>query len=473
MVQSGNFGYLHIYIWEWIALPFYLFVIFFIAKLHQKKKLEEMPIYKYYIKAIFIKIFGGIVFALIYFYYYQGGDTLSYYESGMTMRNLLFHSISGWASNEFGGASPQNYTLFNPHTGYPLFYMYGDPQTFMVIRLINPLMIFSINGFILTTVLVSWISFFGMWKLFLVFSAHYPHLKKYFFIAILCFPSVVFWGSGILKDSITLSSSGWIVYCVYNVFLLRKKILFHSILLLLFGMIILAIKPYIIFALLPGSLMWTFSHRIYKIKNIVFKLLIVPFIFTLCIASGYLIVQNLGDRMGKFSVDKINTTAFVTEEDLKQDYYNGHSFDLGKFDPTIGGYAKIFPKAFVAGTYRPFIWEAGNAVMLISGLENAFLLYLTLLVLIRTRVFRIFKRLFREPLLFFAFSYFVFFAFAVGLTTSNFGALVRFKIAYLPFFASCLYILSQKAEQPAYSEEEEYEQDEEKGPNYLAGAHTY
>ncbi|HXP48429.1 MAG TPA: hypothetical protein VN922_00660, partial [Bacteroidia bacterium] len=71
------------------------------------------------------------------------------------------------------------------------------------------------------------------------------------------------------------------------------------------------------------------------------------------------------------------------------------------------------------------------------------LLYLTFLTLVRVRL-RIFKRLFKEPLLFFAFSYSVFFAFAVGLTTSNFGALVRFKIAYLPFFTACLYILSWK-----------------------------
>lgn len=235
--------------------------------------------------------------------------------------------------------------------------------------------------------------------------------------------------------------------------MLKRKILYHLLLLIPFIFVILYIKPYILFALLPGSLMWIFSQRIYKIQNSLIKFLAVPLIFTICLGGGYFIVKKLGNYMGKFSIEKITTTAEVTEKDLKQGYYGGHSFDIGSFESTPSGYAKIFPKAFIAGAYRPFIWESGNIVMLISGIENAFLLYLTFLSFKRSGL-RIFKRLFREPLLFFSFSYSIFFAFAVGLTTSNFGALVRFKIAYLPFLVSCLYILSMKTNQAGYIEEE-------------------
>ncbi len=154
--------------------------------------------------------------------------------------------------------------------------------------------------------------------------------------------------------------------------------------------------------------------------------------------------------MGKFSIEQISKTAQITESDLKQDYYGGHSFDIGNFEPTPAGYLKVFPKAFVAGAYRPFIWESGNIVMIMSSLENTFLLFLTLLIFIRNSPYNILKRLFKEPLLFFSFSYSVFFAFAVGLTTANFGALVRFKIAYLPFFVACLYILSRKEKKAEY-----------------------
>jgi hypothetical protein len=47
-----------------------------------------------------------------------------------------------------------------------------------------------------------------------------------------------------------------------------------------------------------------------------------------------------------------------------------------------------------------------------------------------------------HPFVFFAFTYSVLFALLVGLSTSNFGALVRFKIAFLPFFYCALVILN-------------------------------
>jgi len=449
MVPSENFGYLYIYLWEWLALPFYLFAILFMGRIYQMRKQKEDSLYDYYLKGLGIKLFGGIGFAVIYFYYYQGGDTTSYYESALAMKNLMFHSFPDWLSNEFGAASPENYSKFTAQTGHPLHYMYYDPQTLMVIKIITPLMIPSLGGYLISTLLLAWLSYSGLWRLFMVFSAYYPNLKKYFFISILCFPSVIFWGSGILKDTITLSCSCWLVYCIFNVFIMRRKVLKYLFLMIPFFIVILFIKPYIIMALMPGSLMWIFSQRIYKIKNGLVRFLIVPFIFLVCFAGGYILLKSLGSIMGKFSIDRISTTAKVTEEDLKQDYYGGHSFDLGTFENTPTGYMKIFPKAFIAGTYRPFLWEAGNVVMLLSGLENTYLLYLTFLMFKRTGITNIFKRLLKEPLLFFAFSFSVFFAFAVGLTTSNFGALVRFKVAYLPYLASALFILSAKTEEEA------------------------
>ena len=41
----------------------------------------------------------------------------------------------------------------------------------------------------------------------------------------------------------------------------------------------------------------------------------------------------------------------------------------------------------------------------------------------------------------FSFVFAIFFAFAVGLTTSNFGSLVRYKIPSLPFFLASLYMI--------------------------------
>jgi hypothetical protein len=472
MVVSYNFGHLYIHLWEWISLPFYLLIIYFISKYYQERRIAKNPVYKFYQRGLYIKILGGIFFALIYYYYYKGGDTFSYFESAMVMKNTMFESFSAWFKNEFGQANDANFSLFTNHTGYPLPYMYNDTQTFAVIRLINPLLILSFNGYLITSILVAWISYSGVWRLFLVFTNYYPHLKKQLFITIVCFPSVIFWASGILKDTITLCCTGWAVYAIYKAFIERKGVIRYLLILLVSLYLILLIKPYIILALLPGTLIWVFSQKIQKMHNILLKVLIIPAIFVACFSGAYYLVKNLNGYLGKFSIEKIEKTALVTSNDLKQSYYGGHSFDIGPIDNTLAGYAKIFPKAFTAGAYRPFIWESSNIVMLFSGIENMYLLYLTFIILVKVR-FNVIKRILREPMLIFAMGYSIFFAFSVGLTTSNFGALVRFRVAYLPFFASALLVLRHKKGTLPEASVEESNTDLDTRESYTPGLQTY
>ena len=82
--------------------------------------------------------------------------------------------------------------------------------------------------------------------------------------------------------------------------------------------------------------------------------------------------------------------------------------------------------------------------MFISGLENTLILILTITSIVQMNMISFFKKLLREPILFFALSFSMFFAFSVGLSTANFGALVRFKIAYLSFFLCSLFILIKR-----------------------------
>lgn len=447
MFTTDYFGTITIQLWEMLALPAYLLIIYIIANRYKQKKIEQNPVYKFYVWGLFAKIVGGIGVVVVYMYYWSGGDTTAYYESSAAMKNLLISSPMDWFVNEFGKDTPEHYSLFSLATGYPLDYMYYDPKTYMVIRLVNPLMLLTFNSFLLTTIILDWITYTGMWRLFIVFSNHYPNRSNLFALAILFFPSVLFWGSGILKDSITLSCTGWVVYCIYKVFVVKQRNPIYLIMLISFLLVILFIKPYIILALFPGTLMWIFSNRIAAIQNVAFKILIVPLIMCISIGGGIFALSFLGQDMGKFALDNIATTLVVTQNDLKQSYYHGHSFDIGITDPTPLGLLKKSPEAIIAGLYRPFLWESGNAVMLLSGLENTLILILTITSILRTNLFSFFRKLLQEPILFFSLSFSIFFAFSVGISTANFGALVRFKIAYLPFFLCSLFILLKTKEE--------------------------
>ena len=133
----------------------------------------------------------------------------------------------------------------------------------------------------------------------------------------------------------------------------------------------------------------------------------------------------------------------MTQQDLKQDYYNGSSFDIGSFEPTIAGMMSKVPAAMAVGLFRPYVWEARNIVMVASGLEN--LLYLCLVAFLTYKIVRSPRRFFallgNYPILTFLLCYVLFFSVMVGLSTSNFGALVRFKIPFMSSYLALILIL--------------------------------
>jgi hypothetical protein len=79
--------------------------------------------------------------------------------------------------------------------------------------------------------------------------------------------------------------------------------------------------------------------------------------------------------------------------------------------------------------------------MVLSGLENLFILALFLRMLIKTRIVFFLSSLTGNPLILTCFVFTLLYGFVTGITTPNFGALVRFKIPLLPLFIAGMYIV--------------------------------
>ncbi len=438
-------------IWDFVLLPFYVIIPFLLAKRKQYNHIEREPFYKYYTRGLMLKIFGGIGLCLIYCFYYQGGDTISYHKGAVAMSNLMFKDFSGYLSILSNNRSVENWMLFDQNTMAPPHYMYVDTLAFSVIRIGSLIALFGFQGLMLITVLVAWLTYSGIWRLYKLFVVEFPELEKAMAVAILFVPSVVFWGSGFLKDSFTLSASAWLVYSVFSLIRKRSRILMHIIILLVSSYIIISIKPYIFFALLVGIIFILTQINIKKIKSTFIRIIVLPIILLLLWGGGALLLVGTGEVVGGHyaNIEKMLEKASITQQDLSREYYGKNSFDIGAFEPTIPGVlSKTFP-AITAGLYRPFIWECSNPVMFISGLENSMLLLFSIYVLFIT-VVSVFKNgsLFisslNEPLILFSFIFSLSFAFMVGLTTANFGAMVRYKIPLMPFFIASLIIVIYK-----------------------------
>ncbi|MFM1932188.1 MAG: hypothetical protein RL226_1491, partial [Bacteroidota bacterium] len=296
------------------------------------------------------------------------------------------------------------------------------------------------KSYFLTTMWLSIITYGGLWRLYRVFVSHFPAAASYIAVGILFMPSVAFWGSGILKDSFTLAATCYFIVATNSFVSSRAKNVGSILIMAISGLVIVSIKPYILLILLPGTLIWFFYERIKNIRNAYFRYILVPFIYVIVSLGSFFLLTRLGSTLGKFSPDRALETAAIIQYDLKQEYYQGNSFDIGSFDPTLLGISSKFVPAVAAGLYRPYLWDSKNVVMLLSGIENTFILLLTLYVIVFLKFKALRAMIAGKPILLYSLLFSVLFAFMIGLTTSNFGALVRFKIPLIPLYMSTFFV---------------------------------
>lgn len=435
-------------IWDIFLPPLYLLIVITFGYFYQQMKIRNNPEYKYFLSGLVLKIFGGLGFAAIYIFYYDGGDTTLYYESCLSLINMAIVSPSNFLGILVGNLTPENASLFTNETGWP--YYYNDFQSYSVVRFSTPLVFLGAKSFFAATILVSSITYIGLWQLFKMLYNKFKENKKSTAFALLFIPSTLFWGSGILKDSYTLMAACLMVVALYKIFVYKQKIRSNLFLLIVSFYILVSLKPYIFFAILAAFVVAMSHQYIKEIKNKVAKTFFVPVIIVLVVGVGAQIMILVGEKVGGQyeSMDKLLYKASATQLDLTQSYYHGNSFDIGKFEPTIPGILSKAHVAILAGLFRPYLWDSRNPVMLISALENSLYLGLSLyLFLLSFLTWRrkglkfLGKILFNDSFIVFSLAFALLFSFSVGLSTANFGALVRYKIPLIPFFLTTLFFL--------------------------------
>jgi hypothetical protein len=427
-------------IYDLLVAPIYIFLAWIVANFIKNKNIYKRPEYKYFIYGLMAKIIGAIAVGLVYFFYYDGGDTVNYFESAKAYVNLFSKNQSDFWLGWLGNAKGYDYYFFDDYTGYPVFY-HRDPNSFFVVRLLIPIVALGFKSYFSSAVLTACITYTGMWKLYQTFLKEFPSLKMEFAIAVLFIPSCVFWGSGLMKDSFTLSALCWFTYAFYHFFIMKEVKVIHILQLVVSAAMILAIKPYIFFAILPGSVLWLSNQQLEKIKNSTMRFFAAPILLGLGAIGGYFALDQMGSSLGIYKIDSVLDRAVVVQQDMKAEYYGGKSFDIGNFDASTSGVISKAPAAVFAGIFRPGIWDVRNVVMFVSSMENTYLLALTFFLLMRLKIFGFFSLIRKNPMLQFTMLFSLFFAFSVGLTVANFGSLVRLRIPELPFFVGGLFML--------------------------------
>jgi hypothetical protein len=394
----------------------------------------------YFFPALTLKIIGAIALGFIYQFYYGGGDTYSYHTSGS---RHIWEAIMDSPSDGFklllvDGTNPPPKGTYDFASRIIFFH---DPSSYFVVRVSALFDLLTFSSYSATGVLFAAFSFFGMWLFFLAFYEAYPDLHRWIAVAAFFIPSVFFWGSGLLKDTITLACLAAMTYAVVKIFIHRQINVKYIILLLICMYVIYGVKKYILLCYLPAMMMWVFGGHFTRIRSMVIKIMLVPFVIVGIVAIGYLAVVKIGEDDPRYSLDKIAITARITAYDIG--FYTGKDagsgYSLGELDGTFSGMVKLAPQAVNVSLFRPYLWEVRNPLMLLSALESFAFLVLTVYALFRSR--KVLGKAAGDPTILFCFVFSVTFAFAVGISTFNFGTLTRYKIPLLPFYLMGLVLL--------------------------------
>lgn len=413
-----------------IVTPLLLIVVYICAYL-VRSRISDVESRQYFLPALTVRIMGALAVGVIYQYYYEGGDTLAYHTHGSR------HIWDAFMTNPRYGLD----LLFSNGTHHPetlawsgKIWYFRDQQSFFVSRVAAVFDLLTFSSYSGTAVLFAVVSFVGSWLMYRTFYLMYPTFHRWLAVSCLFVPTVFFWGSGIFKDTITLAALGITTFCLYQIAIAGRIRMGYLLAILICFWTIYSIKIYILLCFLPAALLWIGIRYMASVRQVVARVLLLP-VGMACIAGlGYLAVRQVALDDPRYNLSRIAETARVTAYDIG--FWTGKDagsrYSLGELDGTLQGMVRLAPQAINVSLYRPYLWEVNNPLMLLAALESFALLAITLYVLARSRA-RVFRYLF-NPDVMFCMVFALIFAFAVGVSTYNFGTLSRYKIPLMPFF---------------------------------------
>lgn len=420
-----------------IVTPLLLIIICLVAIRIRPFVTDEVT-QRYFFPALAAKIAGALALGFIYQFYYDGGDTFNFHTHGSRhiWDAFMDSPITGFKLL-FGGKEE---TGIYEYSSRILFFR--DKSSYFVIRIAAFLDLLTFSSYSATAVLFSVISFCGAWAFFSTFYRKYPELAFVLAVCTLFIPSVIFWGSGILKDTLVVAALGLATYCCNKIFIERNFRIAPIILLIVCLYVILKVKLFLLQAFIPAAMLWIFYEKLILVKSQALRYLLFPLVAFVTAVSCYWIIMRIGESDARYSsFSQIARTAKVTAYDIG--FYTGKDagsgYSLGELDGTFANMFTKAPQAINVTLFRPYLWEVKNPLMVLSSLEGV-AMFLFVLYIILTARSKIFLALNNTDVIF-ALVFSITVAFAVGITSYNFGTLARYKIPLLPYFTVALVLI--------------------------------
>jgi len=311
-----------------------------------------------------------------------------------------------------------------------LYYLRHDNEMIFMFKLIGLIEAILVPSYWLTTLVFAVFAFTGKWALFKYLSGKYPLVVKPLAIAILFIPSVLFWGSGILKDTMCLGSLCWLIVHFWKFIDDPKRNIYRIIWITLFFKIIVILKAYLVLALIGPAALYVYNTHKPNFNINLIKYLMLPIVIAVFVVSSGAILSNIAATSQKYQLDQLEKKAegFRSYHTYLAKTQGQSFYSLGEVSYTPLGIISKIPAAFNVTYFRPYPWEINEPLQFLSALESIMLFLVSIYLLVHVGMTRILRILRNDKIVSMLILYAFILGISIGLTAYNFGALVRFKI---------------------------------------------
>ncbi len=456
-----------------LPLTYSILFIFLILKM----KFFDCPaISKLQLIGLFVlKIVFGLIVYYVYMYHYAPADSYLYFEGSKN----VFDQFLGNSSGEILGWNSSFDDVF-----------YNNSRLIIYINFF--IQFISFNNVFVHVLFFCIFSFIGLTALYKAFYKYFPDKKNILILGLYLVPSVLFWTSGIYKETIALSCLGLIVYLsdfgLIKSFTIKMIVYLTILFALLFFVKIYIFAALFLLLLISWLLTKMNGAKYFLYYSLIFVSVIVIVHLFSKTSNRLNVYQLIADKQAKaiseakggiflenrnyficfnyndfgalvarpdslhsikrgssyllWELNNMKDTTFVTNSSDSSIYKIVYKIKpansvigVEKMEPTFSSVYSTIPLAIVNVFFQPTLFSIKNVLQLFSWIENIWLLLLVVIaILFFDRKIILQKEVFVFCILFAIIQFAL-----IGLTTPVVGAMVRYKVTALPFlFTICM-----------------------------------
>lgn len=381
---------------------------------------------KFVVLSVVYRMVLASVFIVTYTHFYTDrttADMYRYYDDAGIMYSALsenppdfFRMLSGF--NDQSQEIQENYYM-KMNTWYKSYEYLVPNDNRTMVRWNAFLMLFSFGSFYVAALFFVIMGYLGIFFLFKSFQMKHPVHEKILFLALMFFPSLTFWTSGISKEALVVFALGGFLFTFMK--LISKKFnVLNVLFFIVFAYMLFTIKIYVLLFLIPVIIAYLWG-RTSKSINLFLKFCLSISVFLILIWNFHYVVPgiNFVDAFVRQQHDFISFAKSIDAGSI----INGHVLQ-----PNVLSFLKAVPVALINVFFRPFFFDSHNLLMFAVSVEN-----FVFIVAIFGWFFLINRKFRPDAFFWLCVTFSLMFFTVIGLSTPVTGAIVRYKVVGFPF----------------------------------------